>query len=92
MQFGDIETIKNECLRARGLRTADEVVSPGGAFSPDLLRYIRDSPGRMPRSTSAKVRAAAGRAERRAVSTDVANATAAKAGSELTDARARSRR
>jgi len=104
MQFGDIEAIKNECLRARGLRIGDEVASPGGAFSPDLLRYIRESPRRMPRSMSAKVRAVAGRAGRRAVSTDSgragrravstdsANATAAEAGPEPADARARSRR
>ena len=92
LRFGDIEAIKDECLRARGLRITDEAASPGGAFSPDLLRYIRDSPGRMPRSTSAKVRAVAGRAERRAVSTDSANATAAEAGSEPAGVRARSRR
>ena len=108
MQFGDIEAIKGECRRARGLRIADDLVSLGGVFSPRRGErdeasagrrrvtfspgYIRDSPQRTPRSMSAKVRAVAGRAERRAVSTDSANATAAEAGSEPIDARARSRR
>ena len=34
MQFGNIEAIKDECRRARGLRIADELVSLGGAFTP----------------------------------------------------------